>query len=237
MPAHARGAHRMPARRAGRPALRALGNVLIGIAVGLIAYYGVTDLEGRVSQRATAAELRDLGAISDPAPPIVESAPVFDFEGWKTRDSAFWESADQGDVIGRLVIKEMGLDTAVLKGTDRETLKRGPGWIEKSDVPGETGNCAISGHRTTYHAPFRKLDSLEKGDRVELYTPYTRYVYRVARKFAVRPWRVDVISSTETPTLTLTACHPPYSARYRLIVQAELIEARPIKGAPTAATP
>jgi sortase A len=224
-------------RRSERPALRFLGNLLIGIAIGLIAYYGITDLEGRIGQGSMRVELGKLGPVAQAKPPVSESAPLFDFTDWEQQDQAFWESAEEGDVIGRLVIERMGLDTAVLKGTSRETLKMGPGWIDKTDVPGKTGNCAISGHRTTYHAPFRRLDMLAKGDTIELYTPYRRYVYRVTRKFAVRPSRVDVISSTEAPTLTLTACHPPYSARYRLIVQARLIEARPIEGAAPAATP
>jgi LPXTG-site transpeptidase (sortase) family protein len=223
--------------RSGRPALHFLGNMLIGIAIGLIAYYGVTDLEGRIGQRSMRAQLGKLGPVAKAEPPVSESAPRFDFTDWEQQDQAFWTSAEQGSVIGRLVIERMGLDTAVLKGTKRETLKMGPGWIDTTAVPGETGNCAISGHRTTYHAPFRRLDSLAKGDTIELYTPYRRYVYRVARKFTVRPWQVDVISPTEEPMLTLTACHPPYSARYRLIVQARLVEARPIEGAVSAQTP
>lgn len=220
-----------------RTAARALGNVLIGIAVGLLAYYGITDVEARASQGTLRTELRALGPVAAEAPLVVESAPAFDFGEWEAQDKAFWDSAGESGVIGRLVIKRMGLDTVVVKGADRETLKLGPGWIDTTGVPGETGNCAISGHRTTYGAPFRRLDVLEQGDMIDLYTPYRRYRYQVTRSFTVRPWRVDVISPTEDPTLTLTACHPPYSARYRLIVQAKLVEARRLEGASTAATP
>ena len=163
--------------------------------------------------------------------------PVLDFEGWEQQDKAFWTDAQTGDVIGRIVIAGMDLDSPIVKGTDRQTLKRGPGWIVKTDVPGPTGNCAISGHRTTYLAPFRRLDRLHSGDLIEVYTPFRRYTYKVFRSFAVRPWQVEVIAPTEQPILTLTACHPPYSARYRLIVQSRLVDARPLKGAPTTATP
>lgn len=223
------------APRPRRTVARALGNVLIGIAVGLLAYYGITDVEARASQGALRTELRELGPVAIEAPPVVESAQAFDFEGWEVQDKAFWDSAKEGSVVGRLVIKRMGLDTVVVKGATRDTLKLGPGWIDTTGVPGETGNCAISGHRTTYGAPFRRLDVLKSGDVVELYTPYRRYRYRVSRSFSVQPWRVDVISPTEDPTLTLTACHPPYSARFRLIVQAKLVEARHLKRTSTAA--
>jgi sortase (surface protein transpeptidase) len=67
---------------------------------------------------------------------------------------------------------------------------------------------------------------LTDGDEVLFFSPFRRYTYRVMRSFTVTPDRVDVVASTEAPTLTLTACHPPYSARLRLIVQAELIEVR-----------
>lgn len=220
-----------------RIAARAIGNVLIGIAVGLLAYYGITDIEARASQDTLRTELRELGPVAIEVPPVVESARVLDFENWSQEDKVFWNEANEGGVIGRLVIERMGVDTPVVRGVKRETLKLGPGWIDTTDVPGGSGNCAISGHRTTYGAPFRRLDLLKQGDVIELYTPYRRYRYQVTRSFTVRPWRVDVISPTKDPILTLTACHPPYSARYRLIVQAKLIEARRLEGAKVVAKP
>ena len=65
-----------------------------------------------------------------------------------------------GGVFGRLVIERMELDTLVVKGHTRAVLKKGPGWIDYTDLPGPTGNAGISGHRTTYGAPFRRLDEL-----------------------------------------------------------------------------
>ncbi len=220
-----------------RAVAHALGNVLLGLAVGLLVYYATTDVDSRLSRRRARVDLQQLGAIASAAPAVVDSAPALDFDGWEEQDQAFWRSAPAGGVIGRLVIVRTGLDSVIVKGTDRRTLKRGPGWIVTTSAPGPRGNCAISGHRTTYLAPFRRLDRLEEGDLIELYTPYRRYRYRVTRSFAVRPWQVEVIAPTHQPTLTLTACHPPYSARYRLIVQSRLIEARPLENAPAAGTP
>lgn len=221
-----------------RVAARAMGNVLLGVAIGLLAYYALTDAESGLARRAVRSDLERLGPIAAPNPDVAVGAsndPVLDFEGWEAQDARFWIEADRGDVIGRIVIRRMGLDSAVVKGTDRQALKGGPGWIATTSVPGPEGNCAISGHRTTYLAPFRRIDRLREGDVIDLYTPYRRYRYRVSRSFAVRPWQVEVIAPTEKPILTLTACHPPYSARYRFIVQSDLVDARPLAGAPAVA--
>ncbi len=216
---------------------RALGNVLLGVAIGLLGYYGLTDVESGLARRSASASLEQLGPVAASSPKVVETdtaGPVLDFGGWEGQDARFWREADTGDVIGRIVIRRMGLDSPVVKGTDRESLKRGPGWILSTSVPGPTGNCAISGHRTTYLAPFRSLDRLRENDVIDVYTPFRRYRYRVSSSFAVRPWQVEVIAPTEEPILTLTACHPPYSARYRLIVQSDLVDARPLEDAPRA---
>ncbi len=84
----------------------------------------------------------------------------------------------------------------------------------------------ISGHRTTYGAPFRRIDELEPGDEIQFYSPYRRYTYVVVERFIVRPDQTEVLASTLEPMLTFTACHPLYSARSRIVVQARLLEMR-----------
>ncbi|MGB4594157.1 MAG: class E sortase [Coriobacteriia bacterium] len=126
----------------------------------------------------------------------------------------------------------MDLDVAIVKGVGVPVcvgvpeLKKGPGRVPYTDLPGPTGDCGISGHRTTYGAPFRRLDVLQPGDTIDLFSPYRRYRYTVDRVFSVTPDRGDVLRTTAPSTLTLTACHPPYSARCRPIVAASLIEVR-----------
>ena len=220
--------------RAGEGALKrtiwhALGNVFLGIAVGLLGYYLVTDLFTATRQRALFDELpAAIAADAPPGVPVVPDDPL-DFAGWEEQDRAYWRQLDEGEAFGRLVAPAMKLDSVVVKGTGRADLRRGPGWITWSDLPGPTGNCGISGHRTTYGAPFRRLDQLSKGDEVRFYSPYRIYTYRVKRVFAVTPDRVEVVASTDVPTLTLTACHPPYSARLRLIAQSELVSVQLIE--------
>lgn len=200
---------------------RAAGNVFLGIAIGLLAYSGITNLVTNAEQ----AELRDaVPAASAEVVVAGPETPELDFIGWAGEDVAYWKALPEGGAFGRLVAEKISLDSVVVKGTARADLRKGPGWITWTDLPGPTGNCGISGHRTTYGAPFRRIDVLEPGDTIRFYSPYRRYTYRVVKKLTVRPDQVEVVESTEEPMLTLTACHPPYSARQRIIVQSELIE-------------
>lgn len=205
----------LPVRRLVAIAVHALGNVFLGIAIGLIGYSLVTDV-------LTATTQRDLNALV----PTAEAAtvrPGLDWSGWEREDKALWDRLKDGEPFGRLVSPAMGLNAVVVKGVRRVDLSKGPGWIPWTDVPGPTGNSGISGHRTTYGAPFRRLDRLRRGSTVTFISRYRVYRYRVVRVFTVTPDRVDVVRSTEEPMLTLTACHPPYSARLRLIAQCRLV--------------
>lgn len=215
----------MSAKRTASPAraaVHALGNVLLGMALGLAVYYGLTDISARLGQ----ASLRgQLPAASAALPPdFVDSSENLDMSEWEAQDGAYWNNLEDGDAFGRLVINRIGLDAMVVKGHSREALKQGPGWIGYTDLPGQTGNVGIAGHRTTYGAPFRRLDELKPGDTIDLYSPFRRYRYAVSESNRVTPDRVDVMDGTVEPRLTLSACDPPYSARFRLIVTGSLVE-------------
>jgi sortase A len=94
-------------------------------------------------------------------------------------------------------------------------------------MPGERGTVAIAGHRTTYGAPFRKVDKLDPGDRIELRMPYGDFVYRVERTKIVPPTELSVLDRVDHDRLVLSACHPLYSAAQRIIVFARLTTATP----------
>src|SRR5215210_134372 len=91
-----------------------------------------------------------------------------------------WEhSSGPGDAIARLRIPRLGLSSVVVNGADHDSLKRGPGRYLKSGMPGEGKLVYIAGHRTTYGAPFARIDRLAKGDKVFLELPYGTFEYRV----------------------------------------------------------
>src|SRR5215217_6972623 len=94
---------------------------------------------------------------------------------------------DDGQPLGRIRIRSIDLSAVVVAGTGSSSLRLGPGHYPGTPLPGARGTVAIAGHRTTYGAPFRKLDQLDRGDRVELLMPYGTFVYRVERRRIVPP--------------------------------------------------
>lgn len=212
----------------------ALGNALIGVAIGLLAYHAITAAFTGAEQTALRRELGAAGRIEVGATEATTSpgGPRLDFDGWADEEGAYWGSLGAGGVFGRIVAPAIDLDAVVVKGVERQDLKAGPGWAPYTDLPGPQGNVGISGHRTTYGAPFRRIDRLAPGDVIDLYSPVRRYRYVVERQLVVTPDKVEVFNTTEEPMLTLTACHPPYSARYRIVVQASLLDVRRIDDIP-----
>jgi sortase A len=129
-----------------------------------------------------------------------------------------------GDPLGRIRMASIGVSTVLVAGTNAGSLRRGPGHYPDTPLPGAAGTVAVAGHRTTYGAPFRRLDRLAVGDRIEMRMPYGRFVYRVERTRIVRPTATWVTNRVGYDRLILSACHPLYSAAKRIVVFARLIE-------------
>jgi sortase A len=128
--------------------------------------------------------------------------------------------------MGRIRIPEIGVADVVVQGTGTGDLRKGPGHYPETPLPGERGTVAVAGHRTTYGAPFRRLDQLERGDRIDLRMPYGRLTYAVERTRIVPPTELSVTDRVAFDRLVLSACHPLYSAEKRIIVFARLQDAR-----------
>ncbi len=130
----------------------------------------------------------------------------------------------EGDALARIIIKKIGVDWAVVEGVQLVDIAKGPGHYPGTPLPGEIGNAAIAGHRTTHGAPFYRVDELTIGDKIVIKTFYGTYTYVVARKpFAVDPTDYGVVANTPDATLTLTSCNPKYSAAQRIIIRARLV--------------
>lgn len=112
----------------------------------------------------------------------------------------------------------------VVEGVSRRNLRNGAGHMTGTALPGQPGNAVISGHRTTYGAPFHELDELGIGDRIEVETVLGVHVYAVRETVVVRPTEIWVTQPRDGAWLTLTTCNPKFSARQRLIVFAELVD-------------
>jgi sortase A len=135
--------------------------------------------------------------------------------------------AGQGEGIGRLRIPAIGADYAFVEGTDPGSLEQGPGHYSGTDLPGAGSTVGIAGHRTTYLAPFRKIDQLEGGDEVIVEMPYATLVYSVDDARVVEPSQVGIVRKRKHERLVMTACHPLYSAAQRYAVFADLDRVEP----------
>ena len=121
-----------------------------------------------------------------------------------------------GNAVGRL----SGPHVNAILTYGRNNINAGPGlWHAR---PGQNKTVVISGHRTTYGAPFRHIDELHKGDQLTLKSPWGTWRYKVYRKAVVRPTELWVTRNLGYEQVVLTACHPPYSAAYRYVVFARL---------------
>ena len=94
----------------------------------------------------------------------------------------------------------------VVQGTEAGDLRKGPGHYPSTAFPGEGSTVAIAGHRTTYGAPFRHVDELERGDRIIMRMPYGRLTYRVERTRIVDP---DATSASSATSGTSSSSSPP----------------------------
>ncbi|MEU8384482.1 class E sortase [Streptosporangium sp. NPDC048865] len=137
-----------------------------------------------------------------------------------------------GGAVAMLAIPRFGDDYryAIVEGVDHDRLRMGPGHYPGTAMPGKIGNFVLSGHRTTYAAPFNRIDELRRGDPILIDAREARYTYRVTGKRVVDPAEIGVVAPVpgrpgHTPTralITLSTCHPEYSAAQRLIVFGEL---------------
>jgi sortase A len=138
------------------------------------------------------------------------------------------DESEPGDALGRIEAPGMnGLNMVFVQGTDASSLELGPGHYPETSMPGQGKTVAIAGHRTTYLAPFRHIDSMVPGDKITLKMPYATFIYSVQKTEIVEPTDVGIIQNTGYERLVLSACNPLYSASQRYIVFARLVKSEP----------
>lgn len=215
-----------------RGALRALSTVLIVAGVLMLAdavltitwQEPVSAIYAQIAQGRLGGELEELETRAHSALDLAALQQL----ATERRRMAFLArnlrtETDPGDAVGRVLIDRIDADYVLVNGTDGDDLRKGPGIYDDVPFPGAPGTTAIAGHRTTYAAPFRRIDRLERGDRVVVEMPYGRFTYAVERTRIVAPSEVSVIKRVNFDRLVLSACHPLYSAAKRIVVFARLI--------------
>jgi sortase A len=203
---------------------------------GFVAYqlWG-TGIETARAQSALESQFEDLLAGTTTTEAVVIGNTVPDTVPDSVPDTAPDSSApvepptiqpmvEEGDPIGRIEMPTIGVDNIVVAGVEKSDLKKGPGHYPETPLPGQLGNAAIAGHRTTYGQPFFNVDKLRNGDEIVVTTVDGRFVYRVTGQQIVSPSNYEVVATLDPTkaTLTLTSCHPKYTARERIIITSEL---------------
>jgi sortase A len=197
--------------------------VLIDVATTVAWREPVSSIYGSIQQDRLAGQLRDLERRFPSRAALRRISSINDVRA-KVRALAhlFAGRVKEGQAIGRIVIPAIDLDIVAVEGTGTADLEKGPGHYPNTPFPGEGGTTAFAGHRTTYLAPFRHLDSLDHGDEVDMEMPYGSLTYRVQRTRVVDPSDIRILHEAGYERLVLTACNPLYSASQRLVAFARL---------------
>ena len=224
-----------------RAALRFCEFAFITLGVALLAVYGFFRMHGWFFQaydswsfdqvlkdrsyEADASRLRE--PASPRNTPNLETEPeVANYRDWAPARALAHEKSlkrQPRGIVGRLLIPALDLNVMVLEGTDRWTLNRAVGHIEKTALPGRAGNVGISAHRDGY---FRNLGRIARGDEISILTPEKTYTYAVESTHIVNPGDIEVLAPSDQPVLTLVTCFPFYfvgDAPQRFVVKAQLV--------------
>ena len=194
------------------------------LLLGLVVYqlWG-TGIETRRTQSALRQEFNRIIATTQSATATTASAGT----------SAFLPVTD---ALALIEIPSINISKIIVEGITTKDLRRGPGHFPKTPLPGELGNSAIAGHRTSYDAPFGNLNTIALDDPIIITTPKGKFEYIVKEVSIVAPDETSVLTNTpRVATLTLVTCHPRFSTSQRLIVRAEL-SATSLPAAPTSTT-
>lgn len=124
--------------------------------------------------------------------------------------------------LGTIEVPRFGLAATLNEGMAKSSIDHGPAHWPGTALPGEAGNVVVAGHRVTKTAPFRAIAELRLDDEIVFTVEGRRSVYRVTQAGVVDPSELWIVDETPENVVTLFACHPPGSARYRFVVRAEL---------------
>ena len=204
------------------------------LLLGLVAYqlWG-TGIEQRRAQERLRDDFTEMisSATATPSSTVASSQPS------TTENPVVDVPKRPNSALALLEVPSAGIADIVVEGATVSALRHGPGHITGTALPGEPGNSAIAGHRTTYGAPFANLDDVKVGDEVTVTTARGVFTYAVGDVRIVGPNRTDVLRSRgDATTLTLITCHPRFSTAKRLVVTAELTSSEPLATTPPPAT-
>ncbi len=211
--------------------------ILIDVGLTLAWKEPLSSIYGTIQQGKAKDQLEDLKKRFPAADDLAAAASLGSIEKEvEFLAGKFEDEVETGKGIGRIKIDAIDLDVVAVQGTDTASLQKGPGHYSESDdaatrrqgdgsaFPGQGETVGIAGHRTTYLAPFRRLDELEQGDELVLEMPYGTFTYELEKTEIVDPSEYEVVRNVDYERLVLTACHPLYSAAQRIVAFGRLTD-------------
>lgn len=237
---------RRSGRRGERVARTLWGAAEIAVTAGVVVLLLVAHQLWWTNEQARAGALQRVETLernweaAAPAPPAPEGDAEPDAAAAAPQPSGT-PGPDPDRAYAVMRIPKLGVTVPVARGVSKaQVLNRGyVGHYPQTAKPGAPGNFAVAGHRNTHGEPFRRLDRLRTGDRIEVETSAARYVYEVAGTVPqTLPGDGTVLEpvpySSVHPSarmngpgnyLTLTTCTPEYTSTYRLVVWGRLLTA------------
>jgi len=211
---------RVALRRRVARVLRWIEGLLVVVGIGLLAWCALLVADASIYQRIARRSLALASGEAPPLPPVPAAAP--------TRPVPVRTPMVRiGSPIAEISIPRVDLSAVVLHGSDDRTLRRGPGHLENTALPGDTGNVVIAGHRDSF---FRPLRDVQLGDDIFMETPRGRFQYQVTEMQVVRADELSVLEQPNEEVLTLITCYPFWvlgNAPDRFIVRASRVDRTP----------
>ena len=202
---------------------RWIAGTLVGGGTAALIWCAASALDGLIAQQLAQYAL----STARPAAPDTSPAPI------GAANVRRPTAVRRGDPIAALWIPRIELSAVVLHGSDARTLRRGPGHLERTPLPGQPGNVVIAGHRDSF---FRALRHIRRGDEIFLDAPAGRFRYVVTRLHVVEPRDLSVTEPTDEAVLTLFTCYPFWvlgDAPQRFVVRAQAVaDGRPPTAVP-----
>lgn len=193
---------------------KAAATLILISAGGFLVFRGIHEyLESQQSQQQIADSWQDESALPDipqktqPGQSLEARAPLV---------------VPRGKPFSHLEIPRLHTSLYVVEGSDAQSLKKGPGHVKGSAMPGERGNCVIAGHRDLH---FRALKDIQVGDQITVQDAVGKFAYRVTGTKIVSPQQIEVLQPTKDSELHLITCYPFYflgHAPKRFVVTAQL---------------
>jgi sortase A len=215
----------MPAKKRKKLSVtRVLGILLIILGLAVIGYIPYTYVRGVMTQRNLRGQFTEESAAALALNQTVldKLQGAEDLDKLKELAEEYKKRLTSEQIVGQLEIPKIGKNLIVVEGTGDNSLKKGPGHMEETPLPGANGNFAVAGDRVLYGAPFLSLNDMSAGDQVIMRTQYAQLTYTVTGKRVTDPEDTSVLNPVGYEAITLITCDPPWSTSHRLIVSGKM---------------